>query len=62
MRPSNPHLEQLRQQRAVLMPQIDRLAKAGCTCRQISEKLGLSKTTVAEWLRKPSTEPLGPDE
>ncbi len=52
MRRCNPHLTQLRQRKAALLPQVARLAVEGLTCREIAAQLGVSKTSVNYWLQK----------
>ncbi|MGO9111109.1 MAG: hypothetical protein ACLP9L_17945 [Thermoguttaceae bacterium] len=34
------------------MPQISKLASEGLSCREISEKVGVGKTTIALWLHE----------
>lgn len=56
MRKINEYLAAARQRKAALLPQITHLALEGFSCREIGEKLGLSKMTVSHWLQGPQQE------
>ena len=51
MRKCNPDSAGLRQRKQALLPQIAKLAREGLRSREIAEKLALTKSTAARWLR-----------